>query len=287
MNRIIYGKNGTPLRIELDATPNASKVTLTGPGGEALLAATAATLLTATTTTAAVAVGDEHVDCTSVAGMAVGDRLWLATSAAGPGEALTIRHIDTVAKIVYTRTPFEYDHTSGVAVSGLFLTYSLNASSATDYPKGRQVTASWRDETTLDVWTQVYEVVYGIVDYGKLSTTFSQLYPTTWESTRDRWDAVVDYATLTVKHDVAAKGRMLDRLRDEDAALPLLLSKCRVIALIDSGDTDKTERDEAAKEYVERLNVLCAASEWWDADQDLIHEEEEIQTTEPWFGRGL
>jgi hypothetical protein len=181
----------------------------------------------------------------------------------------------------------DYDHASGIAVSALFATYSLDASSATNYPKGRQVTAVWQDQTTKDVWTQIYEVDYGTVDYGDLGERFAELYPSLWESCRDRWDAVKSYALLTVKQDIAAKGRMLDRLRDADAATPLLLAKSAQVAILGRGDQWENERKATAAEYTQRLETLCASAEWWDEDQDLAHDTGEQETTEPLFGRGF
>jgi len=282
--QVQYGSASTALRVELpDSYSAASSPTVSvydTDDGTAIVSATAGTVYAGDTLAAAAAFGAATIVLTAGTAVVNGDLLKIASSTAGPAE--TVRVLSYVAgdKTVTLQTSLLYDHASGTAVTGRWVSYTLDASSATNYPADTELAIAWTVNATNLVLTQT-AVVLKRVSEEIIWDEFSDLYPHYAEQIPSgKFDLYKNDAYRQLRSALGSRGRTLEKLVDGTDLTHLLMAQIAYHIAMTRGDTWDNEATRMNRYLTDAYDQFCASNIWIDEDQDLIKEEEEEQPSD-------
>lgn len=272
MKQIKYGDDSHTLRCEYPEAWDAASITgveisIDTVGGTAILAATAATLYTATTLGSACTHGDEYIELAEGASApAKGDRLWISSSASGPGEQVIVNYYDSSNRYVFTERELQHSHASGAAVKGQFATYAMDVSDTDTYIKGYEMVVTWDPSTDDFPYTDHYVIAGAAIGAPGFWRDFQAMYPVEYDMRGGR-DLVAFESQIRKRfaHELMSRQLNPDRIIDQDKIEPGVVLFARFLMM--SGQ-DQTMYDRAKEEWVEWLKTLAADPIWQDLDQD-------------------
>jgi hypothetical protein len=288
--QIKYNDSAQVLRLEMPSHWRAESITsctivINDTDGGALLASTAATVYTATTLNGAAAIGATTITLAATAGnLTAGDRIRLA----GPYEDCEIAAYNSTSKVATLKRALTSAHATGVAVHGLWATYSLSTATVATWTKGLECVLTWSpnsDDVPLTETAIVEGYEFGAEAYRE---RFAALYPAEYEVAEYRLAHVYEEARQRLTHRLRGKNLDMDRVVNGELVMPVLLDFMRYLIVCSGGNAYASEREIAWSMFLASEEVLTSQPIWTDDDQDLAQGEEEVTVHEPWRrARGL
>jgi hypothetical protein len=276
---ISYGDAAFEIRREFPDTYGsitAADITVENTAGTEIVAATATTVPTATTISADSTRGTNV--CTVTAGTwEPNDLIMIADSDDGGAEIRRVKSFDSATKIVTVTERWREGHKSGTAFSARWCTYSLNASSATNYSASTEGYFQWDGFNTDDLplrssWT-VGKFTYAP---GDLQDRFRMRYPHYAEvMPENSWDEYYDAALDELVERFQPYGKDFSKLVNIRAGQRLLLAQIAYLIAIGQGDGWEYERDTQAMELDRLETQFRAIRNWTDDDEDGVRDENE------------
>lgn len=293
-NQLKYGATNV-LRCEFPSSWPAESITAVtvvgrNTAGTATLASGSATLYTATTINGGLTAGTRTIVLANTAGTVYpGDRFRIAASAAGGAEDFEVESYVSGTKTITTKRDLYRSHTTGAAVYPLFATKSADLSSATLFPVGSQLIVGWTPNTGGAEITDVYTISKDEARPQEFAKRFRLRYPDYFTAIEDTIDDFEVEATRQLRFDMAARGRTLDRIVDQELYMPPLLVLTAYLVALGRGDQWSGERDYLAGEYQRQLEAFSALPVWTDDDQSqsMDEEEEVLYTSQVIYTRGI
>lgn len=210
-----------------------------------------------------------------------GDKLYIASSADGPAEVVTVHRVGT-ANLLYLVRETEYGHASGTAVTCMHAT--SEETDLSDYDAGTEVLVSWYSDTTETPVHMLYQIMIGEMSTSWLWDQMRVLYPVEWERIRTQ-DLVQLEAVILDDFRAAFAPYNPDKVLDAAVVRVGLLKRARLLILSAYGDADAHEYEVAKEQWSEWSQRLLGNTELWeDKNQDLEKDEGE-QTIRPWVIR--
>jgi hypothetical protein len=283
---ILFGDAAFTLRREMPeswATPTVN-ITVKDSENNTLQAATPATITAATTISADATRGRRTI--TVAAGTwEPGDLLRIADSDDGGPEDVRVESFDSVTKIVTLEQRLEESHASGAAVSARWMTYSLDASSATNYPNLREGSILWDPNTDDQAIRNTFQVSTKTLLPGGLEETFRIVYPAEAADVTDGgWATLEGGAIDRLANYYEGRGRNIRALVSESAAEDLIMSQIAYMVAVGSG---KVERSVQLENNLARAkSEFEVVRRWTDTDQDdTLEDAEDERSDQPWPNR--
>ena len=254
---LLYGTGGS-VSLEVRST-----------AGTVLFAASAATQGQESSLNGAVSAGSRTlvlaagtVECAS------GDRLRIMTSAAGGYEDVEVDYYVHGTRTVTLKRDLYRAHSSGAEVLGLYYTATLNLSSATNFPKGRQTVLGWTPSHGGAEITEVYTIAVDEMKGSDIGRRFRVRFPDLYLAAEDVLDQVEAEALRQIRIDWSARGMDIDRLVDQEIMMPCLMFQMAFIIAAGRGDTFASERDFLKTAYDDEVLKIASLPLWVDDNQD-------------------
>ncbi len=281
---ILFGDNSYTLRFEVPpdwATPSGVNITVTRDTGTEVVASTAATLgFTASTLSSATTRGATTIVTAADISLSPGDRLRIAASASGPAEDCEVEFYASATKTATLKRELNHAHASGAAVSPLWATKAIDASTEADYPLGGKYLIQWVNANADDIpATEYAEVVKRKMQILGFEQDFALRFRDLHEVIRKRWAAFERATYDMMRAEWLAEGRKFDRFVDQSRGMEYAIQTLRRIVVDTHGDQWAAEREPAMKAAKEALRITLNTENWSDDDQDLVVEEEEVATS--------
>jgi len=241
----------------------------------------AATLFTASTLSAAATAGEAEITLASVTSLTEGSVVRIAMSADGQSEDVEIASVNTSTKVCGLTDYLRFDHTSGAAVSGRFVSYDIDVSDTDIYTSGLDIKIIWDLYDTDDpAWSEDAEILKRSVAFGGLEAEFKDGFAHYYAEIPSGGFASAQkraYETLRRRFSQTVQ-RDLDKLvNPEDLEEILFWQIAYNIAW--AGD-DSWEREQVATKQTldELINRFAGATNIWiDDDQDDVEDDEDVQ----------
>ena len=286
---IPYGEASVPLVKHVpgdfgDLSGVTPKIAVATVSGGALLAetSTGVAVYAGTTLNAAIVRGDTQfsvVDATAPA-LAVGRLYRVRDSATDRAEDVELVNFEVSGtdRICEVRERFEYSHASGAAVTGRYITKTLDVSTVATWAKLFECLIIWSNLGAVGgKLTDVRTIRTKIAQFGGLLAMFEKLYPQLTEVIPGgTFEDYVDAAHRAWRRRFFERDRKFDALVDVTDVSDLMLAEiCRRIT---SGKPDLTELAKEFRFEGDRLFESFVASSFWaDLDDDNVRSEAEYQ----------
>ena len=246
--------------------------------GTYTITAAAATVLTATTLSAAATAGEAEITLTAVTNLVEGSLVRIAMSADGSEEDVEIASVNTSTKVCGLADYLKFDHTSGAAVSGRFLSYTLDASQS-DFTSGLDFDVIWDLNTDDPAWREDAEILKREVAFGGLEaackTRFSHFYT---EIASGEFAAYQAAAFNSLRNKLINNdGQDLDKLVNPDALSETILWKIANNIAMAGDDSWAAERVSTKQQLNEEWDDFLRGQGWIDDNQDDIKTDSEAQ----------
>ena len=279
-NQLKYGSAAQAVRLDVPADWPLS--TLYGAGGSVslevrstagtvLVAAAAATQGQESALNGAVSAGARtivlaagSVDC------AVGDRLRIGASAAGGFEDVEVETWVAGTRTATLKRDLYRSHSTAAEVLGLYYTATLNISSATTFPKSRQVVLGWTPSHGGAEITELCEIARDELKGNDIGRRFRVRFPELYIAAEDVMSDVETEALRQIRIDWAARGMSVDRIVDQELLMPCLMYQMAFIIAAGRGDTFANERDFLKKYYDDEVVKVGTMPLWVDENQDRV-----------------
>ena len=248
--------------------------------GTYTITAAKATALTATTLGAAATRGKGTIQLASVTDLVEGYPLRIAMSADGKSEDVIIASVNSSTKVCGLTDRLKFSHTTGAAVTGRRLSYSLDASQS-DFTSGLDFNVIWDLTNTDDpAWREDAEVLKRSVAIGGLEQKFRTLYPHYYAQIPDgEFDVYQETAfdELRMLFEWKAQ-RDIDKLVNPDEIEPVLLRQIAYNIAAAGDDSWEKEQLIMRMERDDWLTRMSQARIWIDSNQDDIETDDEVQS---------
>ncbi len=282
MKKIVFGDSSFGLRLDFPsswkAAPTSVSIRITDPGGTELLATVAATIPPTNTLAQNAVSGAESLDLSNSVPIYSGDRFEI-DGRDTPAETVTASA--SGARTMALASPLRYSHEAGLIVRALFATYSLDASSPTDYPAGRTVVVTWTPNTDEPALREEYEIVRAALALPGLEGEFQRIYPTEHQMTGGRFASYEAEARRRIESWFRLRGRDMSKLVGDDLNTPMMELMVWLINKSNGGDTRQTEASEALKAYEQAMAEIGESPIWIDTDGDGTKDDEEWRPSPP------
>jgi hypothetical protein len=262
------------------ATTTTLTITIKDNAGSDLLAAASAVLgFTADTTAAAASAGDSTIILTTGVSAMTGGYKFRLSKANDHSEDVECKSYVAATKVVTLARPLAWDHATGSAVNALFFTYALSTSTVATWTAGREVLIIWTPTSGDDnAYTELARVVKHSMATSDLVSKFGTLYPNEFRLAQDRMTILEREASLYTDIRLQAKRRRLADAIDQAAFEPCILDRMAWLVHLEGGEASVTERELFKVKFEDDFSLLCEQPIWFDADQGLDQEEEEVST---------
>lgn len=210
-----------------------------------------------------------------------GDRLMISDSDDGPSEVITVYAYNSSTRVVTTEIDLLSSHSSGTAVTGMWATYTADFS-ASSYTAGSEYVAKWDADIDAVPAQEMFRIAAQASGLAQFWNDFKASYPVAWEMAKDRDLELLEHnITKAFQVDFAAQGKNHKRITDSDLMQHGVLLKANQFILGSGGDQYQVEYERAEKIYKSWfLSLMDNSSLWFDGDQDMIKDDEEIGTIE-------
>lgn len=287
-----YG-DSTTLRFEVPESWNqpgitAVAVSVTDESGTALASGSATLWTSSKLDVATIAHATTIVLEAGAATLYPGDRIIIGAS----GENREIREVFAYASTTRTVTLCEelvYDHADAGTVAAMWLTYALDLSNTTTFPKGTKLYVRW----TPDSYDPAYVESFIVGDeefsegniWGKFRTRFRTEYSKIESLNREEREDLIQMARDAMRLEIMSKGNGLDmdRIQDMSILQEGMLLRLRLQILSGSGDQDEMEYGRAKDEWLSWLDAIIHLPMWQDTDQDNIVDDTEVAVVGEFF----
>jgi len=292
---LLYGDASHTIRLEFpdswaEAGVAAANIAIANTEGTALLGSAACTVTTASTLSSNAVAGTNTIVTAAGVGTAPGDRLWIAASALGRGELVTVDYYDSATKSATLTADLQASHSSGAAVRAAWCTYAANLSSASTYPLGSTVVITWTpgssDQLAVTALARIVSTTAAVSD---LWARLEARWPAACSLVSDARRSVLD-STLALDYRLELSSYGLDPARIVDSPIGQqgLERYAHYQILTGAGDDWEYELGVAKTEWTGWLDRVRSLPIWQDTDQDAVESSGEtcwdsLEITERWM----
>jgi hypothetical protein len=256
--------------------------------GTELQAATSIGSLYSNTLGSAASSGDNSIVLNTDTAIIAGYRIRIQVDNGIP-EDRTVISYTSATKTVVLDTVLDYDHAAGAFIYPITVSATLDTTTVASYPKNAQLQLIWNSDLAVAPYTELAEIAqaseFSPSDFDR---EFAALYPREYENARERLTDLRTIAEDRLKDRLYTRGMNMERVKDQRAIMPVLLSLTRWLTIQGYGDDWEFEIGQAWDNYLRDFEDLCALPIWVDDNQDDIQTEDEFYVFEPlMFGRNM
>jgi len=287
MKQLKYNKTQTirfdfPTEWQADVITSAT-LALFGSDGTELLSASALTIASSTTLDGAVSRYSDSITLASGSDeLAPGDRI-LLTGAAGH-EHRIVEGYDTLVATLEKYVDQDYDDDDAVYYCNG--TIEIDLTTVATFVLGKQITLQWTANTGQSV-TQLATISHTTAEIEGLEGRFRDLYPRAYKkfADEDKYARMQKEATRQIELELQSNNLSLHRVVDTDILAPSIMAKMAFMWAMAGDETKEEERNDYSKEYSDSFLLLTRNPIWVDVDQDLVQDDDEIDSYENIFER--
>ena len=294
-HRIPYGDSSVVIRTDLPtsyAHTTTATLTIRDEANTALQAAPAASPKDIGTLAAAVNAGKAAITLagTPTTAPVSGDLIRILASSSGAAEDVVVAAYNPSTQVVTLESYLKHDHAAAAVVYGRRMTSTVDCSSASDYPAGRNLVIEWGGFDTDEIpFTEEGEVEKRRAQVGDIEGKFAAMYAHYYSMIEPEFfDTYATEAYEEIREIFMLRGRDIDTLVASHNIEPLWMAQIAYSIAYAGGDDKTEERAAMTLRRNDLVEQYGASTLWHDADQDGSKDDlEEQAASRPWPRRRI